>query len=115
MLNFWFLLKTTDILLWESISRIDSILHRKIGLFFFTGTKLLEDQPIIISDKSGGTSFLRIVNSDNIYVEQQTLPKLVDNIRFTTTTNHAYTEIVKDSLPKKEEEKADSDRESLGR
>ncbi|KAG5893357.1 hypothetical protein JTB14_000122 [Gonioctena quinquepunctata] len=75
------------------------------------GAKILDDQPLIISDKSGGTSFLRIVNSDNIYVEQQSLPKLVDSVRF-TTVEEEFVEVPK--LPiKKEDDKADSDRESL--
>nr|XP_023013728.1 zinc finger protein 595-like [Leptinotarsa decemlineata]XP_023013735.1 zinc finger protein 595-like [Leptinotarsa decemlineata] len=76
------------------------------------GAKILEDQPLIISEKSGGTSFLRIINSDNIYVEQQSLPKLVDGVRFATVDDDFSEEIQK--LPiKKEDEKADSDRESF--
>lgn len=81
----------------------------------FTGTKILEEPQLIISsEKSGGTSFLRIVNSDNIYVEQQPLPKLVDTVRF-TTVNQTFQEeeIEKSSLKKEEEKSADSDRESL--
>nr|CAH7721462.1 unnamed protein product [Callosobruchus chinensis] len=104
------------------------------------GAKILEEQPLIISNEKGGTSFLRIVNSDNIYVEQQTLPKLVDAVKFSTvqaqpvsavTTPQqvqqqqgeqetvTITTVVEEvpesppSLVKKEDDKADSDRESL--
>nr|CAI5868187.1 unnamed protein product [Callosobruchus analis] len=107
------------------------------------GAKILEEQPLIISNEKGGTSFLRIVNSDNIYVEQQTLPKLVDAVKFSTVQAQPVTAITTaaqqvqqqqqqeepdtvtittvveevpespPSLVKKEEDKADSDRESL--
>ncbi|XP_056647956.1 zinc finger protein 568-like isoform X2 [Diorhabda carinulata] len=82
------------------------------------GTKILEEPQLIISnEKGGGTSFLRIVNTDNIYVEQQPLPKLVDTVRFTTVNSVGQSfnddvEIEK-CTTKKEEEKVDSDRESL--
>ncbi|CAH2015615.1 unnamed protein product [Acanthoscelides obtectus] len=108
------------------------------------GAKILEDQPLIISNEKGGTtSFLRIVNSDNIYVEQQALPKLVDAVKFSavqaqpvTTVTAAQqvqqvqhqdedqetvtiTTVVEEvpqqnhQLVKKEDDKGDSDRESL--
>ncbi|VEN60697.1 unnamed protein product, partial [Callosobruchus maculatus] len=106
------------------------------------GAKILEEQPLIISNEKGGTSFLRIVNSDNIYVEQQTLPKLVDAVKFSTVQAQPVTAVtttqqvqqqqqqeeqetvtittvveeVPESPPplvKKEDDKADSDRESL--
>ncbi|KAJ8919241.1 hypothetical protein NQ315_003824 [Exocentrus adspersus] len=76
------------------------------------GNKILEDSPLIISEKSGATSYLRIVNSENLYVEQQTLPKLVDTVRFSSVSQN-YSESAVISPVKKEDEKADSDRESL--
>lgn len=80
-----------------------------------SGTKILDDSsPLIISDKSGNTSYLRIVNSDNIYVEQQPLPKLVDTVRFSTVTEDLAPEITETTIIKKEQdEKPDSDRESI--
>ncbi|CAG9864565.1 unnamed protein product [Phyllotreta striolata] len=83
------------------------------------GSKILEEPQLIISsEKSGGTSFLRIVNSDNIYVEPQTLPKLVDSVSF-RAVNPSFNEEQQPPIEKapvnvkKEEEKVDSDRESL--
>ncbi|CAG9832284.1 unnamed protein product [Diabrotica balteata] len=80
------------------------------------GTKILDESQLIISsEKGGGTSFLRIVNSDNIYVEQQPLNKLVDTVRFTTVNNQSFTEDepIDKSIIKKDDDKGDSDRESL--
>ncbi|CAH1990186.1 unnamed protein product [Acanthoscelides obtectus] len=58
------------------------------------GAKILEDQPLIISNEKGGTtSFLRIVNSDNIYVEQQALPKLVDAVKFSAVQAQPVTTV----------------------
>lgn len=80
----------------------------------FVGAKILDDPPLIISDKSGTTSYLRIVNSDNIYVEQQPLPKLVDTVRFSTVTEELTPDVPGTTVIKKEqEEKPDSDRESI--
>lgn len=72
-----------------------------------------DSSPLIISDKSGNTSYLRIVNSDNIYVEQQPLPKLVDTVRFSTVTEDLAPEITETIIKKEQEEKPDSDRESI--
>lgn len=76
------------------------------------GNKILEDPQLIISEKTGSTSYLRIVNSENLYVEQQPLPKLVDTVRF-SSVNPNFSEGAVISPVKKEDEKADSDRESL--
>ncbi|KAJ8967258.1 hypothetical protein NQ314_002985 [Rhamnusium bicolor] len=72
--------------------------------------KILDEQQLIISEKSGG--YLRIVNSENLYVEQQGLPKLVDTVRF-SAVNQNFSSNVGISPVKKEDDKADSDRESL--
>lgn len=74
-----------------------------------------DSSPLIISDKSGNTSYLRIVNSDNIYVEQQPLPKLVDTVRFSTVTDDLASEITEATtiIKKEQEERPDSDRESI--
>ncbi|XP_028131481.1 zinc finger protein 26 isoform X2 [Diabrotica virgifera virgifera] len=80
------------------------------------GTKILDESQLIISsEKGGGTSFLRIVNSDNIYVEQQPLNKLVDTVRFTTVNSQSFSEEepIDKSIIKKDDDKIDSDRESL--
>lgn len=78
------------------------------------GTKILDDPPLIISDKSGNTSYLRIVNSENIYVEPQPLPKLVDTVRFSTVADELPPDITEETVIKKEQEdKPDSDRESI--
>lgn len=55
------------------------------------------------------------MNSDNIYVEQQPLRKLVDTVRFSTVTEAKLTpEITEATVIKKEQdEKPDSDRESI--
>lgn len=87
--------------------------NRKLS--FFLGAKILEDTPLIISDKSGTTSYLRIVNSDNIYVEQQTLPKLDNTIRFAAVPEELPSEEPEPTteIKKELEEKPDSDRESI--
>lgn len=82
--------------------------------FFVAGAKILDDPPLIISDKSGTTSYLRIVNSDNIYVEQQPITKLVDTVRFSSVTQALPSDVTETTVIKKEqEEKPDSDRESI--
>ncbi|KAJ8975024.1 hypothetical protein NQ317_012464 [Molorchus minor] len=62
------------------------------------------------SEKSGSTSYLRIVNSENLYVEQQQLPKLVESVRFSTDAPN-FEEV--NLTVKREDDKADSDRESV--
>lgn len=80
------------------------------------GTKILEETPslIISSEKAVGTSYLRIVNSENIYVEQHPIQpqKLVEAVKYASSTQET---LIVDSPPtlKKEEEKIDSDHESL--
>ncbi|CAH0564121.1 unnamed protein product [Brassicogethes aeneus] len=82
------------------------------------GGKILDDQQIIL-DKSGNNGYLHIVGSDNLYVEKQNLPKLVDNRSFTSkagasTVVHSFTESSGITLSvKSEEEKKDSDGESV--
>ncbi|XP_060530302.1 zinc finger protein 471-like [Cylas formicarius] len=83
------------------------------------GSKILEESQLILSqDKnSGASSYLRIVNSDNLYVEQQGLHKLVDNVRLAGTSavqNDYVEELPKVIITKTEEERGgDSDRESV--
>lgn len=70
---------------------------------------------MIISEKAVGTSYLRIVNSENIYVEQHPIQpqKLVETVKYASASQDGLLE--EDSLPhvKKEEDKIDSENESF--
>ncbi|XP_050300052.1 zinc finger protein 846-like [Anthonomus grandis grandis] len=95
------------------------------------GNKILEDHPqLILTDKSTGNpqyfKIDKIVNSDNLYIEQEGgLHKIVENVRLVDETDNMPIHVEDDNghyhltenkieiIEKDDEEKLDSDRESL--
>ncbi|XP_030745689.1 zinc finger protein 271-like [Sitophilus oryzae] len=87
------------------------------------GNKMLEEhqQLILTQDKSGNGQYLKIVNTDNLYIDQQGVHKIVENVRIIDESDHIQhvvedsahenkIEIIEKSL---EDEKIESDGESL--
>ncbi|KAF7272242.1 hypothetical protein GWI33_014954 [Rhynchophorus ferrugineus] len=91
-----------------------------------TNNRILEEhqQLILTQDKTGNGQYLKIVNTDNIYIDQQGVHKIVENVRIIDESDHiqhvstieapvhpeSKIEII-EKVP--EEEKGDSDHESL--
>ncbi|KAL1489536.1 hypothetical protein ABEB36_013490 [Hypothenemus hampei] len=97
--------------------------------------KILEEHPqlILTQDKAtGNPQYLKIVNSDNIYIDQQGVHKIVENVRIVDSTDQNIpiqtVQTVADEVPNQlhlndskieiiekedEEDRGDSDRESL--